>query len=283
MRTLPGMRTRVLSAAAAALLVVGALAGCTASAGSSASSGGGSVARIASGESAAGSAAKATADRSVVTTGSLQLVAEHPVAVAGRITDLVGRAGGRVASSTEDPTGTPSARLTLRIPSAAFPRLLRAIEREGDSVRDVSIGSTDVTARVTDYGVRIANLRTSIARLQQLLSKATSSSALVEIESALTDRQGKLEQLLAEQRALADQVASATLTVSIVVPAAAPKAGPTDFLGGLVAGADGLLRTAAALAVGFGIALPWQAVLAVLGGIVAVVVRRVRRTRPTSA
>jgi len=278
------MRTRVLSAAAAALLVVGALAGCTASGGGSSASSGGSVARVASGEGAAAPAAKgATADRAVVTTGSLQLVAEHPIAVAGRITDLVEGAGGRVASSTEDPTGTPSARLTLRIPSVAFPRVLSAIEREGDSVRDVSIGSTDVTARVTDYGVRIANLRTSISRLQQLLSKATSSSALVEIESALTDRQGKLEQLLAEQRTLGDQVAAATLSVSIVVPAAAPKAGPTDFLGGLVAGADGLLRTVAALAVGLGIVLPWLAVLGALGGAAALVVRRVRRARPTSA
>lgn len=161
--------------------------------------------------------------------------------------------------------------------------MLGAIEREGDSVRDVSIGSSDVTARVTDYGVRIANLRTSISRLQQLLSKATSSSALVEIEGALTDRQGRLEQLLAEQRTLGDQVAAATLTVSIVVPAAAPKAGPTDFLGGVVAGADGLLRTAAALAVGLGVVLPWLVVLGALGGVAALVVRRVRRRRPTSA
>jgi hypothetical protein len=277
------MRTQVLSAAAAVLLVVGALAGCTASSGSSASSGG-SVARVASGEGDAGPATNgARADRSVVTTGSLQLVAEHPIAVADRVTDLVEGAGGRVASSSEDPTGTPSARLTLRIPSAAFPRVLGAIEREGDSVRDVSIGSSDVTARVTDYGVRIANLRASISRLQQLLSKATSSSALVEIEGALTDRQGRLEQLLAEQRTLGDQVAAATLTVSIVVPAAAPKAGPTDFLGGLVVGADDLLRTAAALAVGLGVVLPWLVVLGALGGVAALVVRRVRRTRPTSA
>ncbi|GAA4734571.1 hypothetical protein GCM10025783_00210 [Amnibacterium soli] len=279
------MRTRILPAAAAALLVVGALAGCTASSGGSAASSGGSVGGFVSGEGVAGPAAAkgATADRSVVTTGSLQLVARHPITVAGRITDLVERAGGRVATSSEDPTGTPSARLALRIPAAAFPRVLDAIEREGDAVRDVSIGSSDVTAEVTDYGVRTANLRTSIARLQTLLSKATSSSALVEIEGALTDRQGKLEQLLAEQRTLADQVASATLTVSIVVPAAAPRSGPTDFLGGLVTGADGLVRTAAALAVGVGIVLPWLLVLGAIGGVAGLVVRRVRRARPTSA
>lgn len=285
-RTSPGMRTRVLPAAAAAVLVLAALAGCTAS-GSGGSSGGGSAVdlqagtgRTAAGSSVAGAAA---VDRSIVTTGTLRLVAEHPIRAAARITDLVEAAGGRVARSTEDPADRGSADLVLRIPAAAFPRTLAAIEREGD-VRTATIGSTDVTAKVTDDGVRIANLRTSIARLQTLLSKATSSSALVEIEGALTDRQGKLEQLLGEQRTLRDQVASATLSVSIVVPAAAPQRGPADFVGGVVAGADGLLRTAAAFAVGLGVALPWLVVLGALGAIAAVVVRRVRRReRPTSA
>lgn len=277
------MRTRVLSAAAAALLTIAALTGCTAAGGSAASSGG-SGARIAAGASASGSEAKAAAaDRSVVRTGSLRLVADHPIAAARRITDLVEAAGGTVATADESPSGSASARLRLRIPAAAFDRTLTGIERQG-RVRDVSIGSSDVTARVTDYGVRIVNLRTSIARLQQLLSKATSSSALVEIESALTDRQGTLEQLLAQQRTLTDQVAFATLSVSIVVPAAAPKQGPTDFLGGLVAGADGLLRTAGALAIAFGVVLPWLVVLGALGGAAAVVVRAVRRrARATSA
>lgn len=278
------MRIRVLSAAAAALLIIAALAGCTASGATASSSGSGARAAAGGGGTTSGSIEKAAAaDRSVVTTGSLRLVADHPIDAAGRVTDLVRTAGGSVATAAETPSGSASARLSLRIPAAAFDRTLTAIEHQGH-VRDVSIGSTDVTARVTDYGVRIANLRTSIARLQQLLSKATSSSALVEIESALTDRQGALEQLLAQQRTLADQVTFATLSVSIVVPAAAPEQGPTDFLGGLVAGAGGLLRTAGALAIGLGVALPWLVALGALGAVVAGVVRVVRRrTRATSA
>ena len=213
---------------------------------------------------------------------SLRLVSKDPIAAAARVTDLVEAADGRVARSEEDPSGSASAHLTLRIPAAAFQRTLDAIEHEGE-LRDVSIGATDVTAQVTDYGVRIANLRTSIARLQQLLSKATSSSALVEIEGALTDRQGTLEQLLAQQRTLADQVTYATLSVSIVVPAAAPKVGPADFVTGLVAGWAGLAATVGALGIALGVVLPWVVVLGVLGGIAALVVRARRRARPTSA
>ncbi|WP_375405486.1 DUF4349 domain-containing protein [uncultured Amnibacterium sp.] len=282
------MRTRVVSSVVIAVIAVAALAGCTAGGGSGGASGTSAAGYVADGgtaaSSASGASAKAaSADRSIVTTGSLRLVSKDPIAAAGRVTDLVEAAGGRVARSAEDPSGSASARLTLRIPAAAFQRTLDAIEQEGQ-LRDVSIGATDVTARVTDYGVRIANLRTSIGRLQQLLRTATSSSALVEIEGALTDRQGTLEQLLAQQRTLADQVTYATLTVSIVVPAAAPERGPADFVGGLVTGADSLAATLGGLAIALGVALPWVVVLGALGGVAALVVRAVRRrARPTSA
>ncbi|WP_375389432.1 DUF4349 domain-containing protein [uncultured Amnibacterium sp.] len=291
------MRTRFVTAAAAALIVVTALAGCSASGGGSSSgtSGGGGGVADTSGKAAAGvtgrsassggaaEPAAAPAERAVVTTGSLRLVSDHPIRIAQRITDLVEAADGRIARSSEDPSGRPSAQLSLRIPSDAFQRTLTAIQQQdGVDVRDVQIDATDVTARVTDYGVRIANLRTSITRLQALLAKATSSSALVEIEGALTDRQGTLEQLLAEQRTLTDQVAYATLDVSVVVPAAAPKAGPGDFVGGLVAGFEALAATGSALAVGAGVLLPWVVVLGALGAAAALIARRVRR-RPTSA
>jgi hypothetical protein len=288
------VRTRLLTAALVAAIATAALAGCTAS-GTSAGSGGGSAAGSvtdggkssafqanAAGGSPTGARAPA-ADRSVVTTGTLHLVASSPVQVADRITTLVEAAAGHVARSTEDASGRPSADLTLRIPASVFPDTLTAIKQQGH-VRDVTVNATDVTAQVTDYGVRITNLRTSIARLQQLLSTATSSSALVEIEGSLTDRQGSLEQLLAQQRALADQVTYATLSVSIVTPAAAPRHGPADFLTGLVAGTQGLVATLAALAVALGVALPWALVLGAIGIVVAVVVRAVRRrARPTSA
>ena len=294
---------RSVSGIAVVLLSVGALTACT-SAGGSATSAAGSgevdfqsssgrlpaaqdrSATSSGGSSGSGGAAQqAAADRSVVTTGSLRLIAEKPIQVADRVQALVQQAGGSVARASEDPSGRPTAQLTLRIPSDAFPRVLAAIEEEGDEVRDVTIDATDVTSRVTDYAVRIANLRTSIARLQGLLRQADSSAALVEIEGALTARQTSLEQLLAQQRTLSDQVASATLTVAVVTPAAAPKkTGPGDFPAAVATGAAALAAFAGAAAIGFGLALPWLAVLALLGG-AAVAVRRGlrRRHRPTSA
>lgn len=286
-------RSRSVPVVVAALLVAAALAGCTASGAASGGcgssgvefqSGSGRMSADSATDTSAASKAdqKVPADRSIVTTGSLRLVTDRPIRAAQRITELVLDADGRVARSDQDPGDRASASLQLRIPAAAFQRVLGAIEQQGD-VRDVSIRATDVTAKVTDYGVRIANLRTSITRLQELLGKATSSTALVQIEGALTDRQGNLEQLLAEQRALADEVAFSTLSVSIVVPAAAPNTGPSDFLAGLVSGTRALVETVAAITVGLGVALPWLVVLGALGTAGAVVTRTVRRRARASS
>ena len=278
-------RSRLVPIAVVALLSTGALTGCTSSGSAAGGSGSAGSAAAPAARSASGSssALKAAAvDRSVVTTGSLRLVAAHPIRVADRVVDLVEAAGGQVALNRQDPSGRPSADLTLRIPAEGFPATLDDIERQGD-VRDVSIRSTDVTARVTDTATRVANLRTSIARLQQLLARADSSSALVEIEGALTERQGSLEQLLAEQRTLADQVDLATLTVAVVPPAAASASGPVDFLAGLATGTRGLVAALGALAVGLGLALPWLVLLAALAAAALGVRRLVRRTRASSA
>ena len=89
----------------------------------------------------------------------------------------------------------------------------------------------------------------------------------------------ELESLLAQQSALADQVALSTITVSIASAAIAPSA-PTTFLDGLAAGWGALVAAAGAVAVAAGAALPWLAVLGILALGIVVVARR-RTTRPS--
>ena len=274
---------RAVVVALLSALCVAALAGCTA-AGSS-SSAGGSVAGVASGAGrGAPSQGKSasTADRSVVTTGTLDLVATDPVGVADAIATIVTGSGGRVQARDEHPKRPASADLTVRIPSAAFESTLTAIEHRA-TVRGVSIHSSDVTAQVTDYGVRIANLRTSIARLQTLLARATDTTALVEIESSLTTRETDLEQLLAQQKDLTDQVSYATLAITLESPAIVHPGPPSTFFSGLVAGVTALVRTAAAIAVLLGVLLPWVVALGLLALVGWWVVRLVRRRARASA
>ncbi|HEY0374995.1 MAG TPA: DUF4349 domain-containing protein [Amnibacterium sp.] len=281
MSTFPARRSR--RAAAIALLsalTVAALAGCTASGGSGAAS---MTSRGEVSASAGGAKPAAAADRAVVTTGTLDLVATDPVATADAVATIVAGSGGRVQARDEHPTRPASADLTVRIPSAVFDSTVTAIEHRAKSVRSVSIHASDVTSQVTDYAVRITNLRTSITRLQALLARASDTAALVEIESSLTTRQTDLEQLLAQQKDLGDQVSFATLAITLESPAIAHPGAPSTFLSGLIAGVTALVGTAGAIAVLLGVLLPWVVTLAALAAVGWWAVRLVRRRTRASA
>jgi hypothetical protein len=282
---------RLTGIAALAALTGALLAGCTSGGGGSGSSSGGgsggvafqtSEGRGAAAPAAGGKADLAAADRAVVRTGSLDLTAKDPVHAANAITAIVTGAGGHIDTVTEDPTGDASSSLTARIPADAFDRTLAAIKDEG-TVRNVSLHATDVTSQITDYRVRISGLRTSITRLQTLLAKAGSTTALVEIESSLTTRETDLEQLLAQQKALSDQVSYATLTIAVHEPSLARSAPPSSFLTGLAAGWEALVAVGASLIVGIGVVLPWAVALGALGLVALLVVRLVQRIRKRAA
>lgn len=260
-------------------MVVGPLTGCTSAATSAASSSG-------SGGGSTGGAAsltidnqKTSVDRSITIAGDLQLSAANPIGAAQAVAGIVTGAGGRVQTDDTHPTGrSASADLTVRIPSAVFPATLKAIERQG-RVAAVSVRSTDVTSRVTDYAVRLTGLRTSIARLQTLLAKSTTTTDLVQIESSLTTRQTDLEQLLADQKGLTDQIAFSTLSVTIRSPDAVAAPAPETFAGGFGAGFAGLVAALGWAIVVVGVLLPWLIALAVVVIVVLGVRRLVRRSR----
>ena len=267
-----------------ALLSVGLLTACTSAAMSASSSGsrdGAHPAALSAGgaASAAIDLQKAAVDRSITITGDLQLSAADPIGAGRAVAGIVTGAGGRVQTEDEHPNGRRgSADLTVRIPADAFPATLKAIEGQGN-VLDVSVRSTDVASRVTDYVVRLAALRTSVARLQTLLAKSTTTTDLVQIESSLTTRQTALEDLLADQKGLTDQIAFSTLSVTIRSPSAAAAPAPDTFASGFGAGFAGLVATLGWAVVMVGVLLPWLIALVVVVITVLGARRLVRRSR----
>ena len=99
----------------------------------------------------------------------------------------------------------------LRIPSANLDATLADLKRLG-TVETATLNATDVTAQSKDIDGRITALQTSVDRLLALMAKATTTADLITIESTLSDRQGQLDSLRAQQKALADQVAMSTIT-----------------------------------------------------------------------
>jgi hypothetical protein len=284
--------TGLILAAAAALGLI-ALAGCSdGGADQSASSGGGraSTSRDGTGEQAPAAGPKAPGStpqaRAIPDTKAEVKTATMTVRVANvrratqRAEDLATAAGGTIAAeeTTVDPehAADTSARLTLRVPNSEFARLLRSLAAVG-AVLDQNQSTVDVTSQVVDVDARLASQRESVARVRALLSRATSIADIVRIEAELASRQADLESLEAQQKALADRTAQATVTVSFIEKSAAAISdkGERGFLVGLRNGWDAFTGAVAVGLTALGAALPFL----VLAGVITVPVLLVWRSR----
>jgi uncharacterized small protein (DUF1192 family) len=219
-------------------------------------------------------------DRSVVTTGTMTITADKPLDAAREAVRIVEGAGGRVDARTEKaPTkdNQGSASLSLRIPSSALTSTLDELRGLGDKP-DVALSSVDVTTEAHDLDARISALRASVERLTALLASATDTKVLIELESAISERQGNLESMEAQQRTLADQVSLSTLDLSLISVTDAPVEQPDTFWSGLAAGWGAFTGFVGFLLVAAGVLLPWTLAAAAIAAVVVVVVR-VRRRR----
>jgi len=215
-------------------------------------------------------------DESIITTAYAFLTGDDPASVADEVeqrsTAAQGKIDGRSATSDNDGNVT-SVSLTVRIPAAEVDSFLTGLD-EIATVHNLSQNSTDVTLTVTDYEARISALESSIARFTALENSAKTTTDLIEIESALAERQAQLEQLQSEMRYYRDQIALSTVQIEIGLPDSATDPIPDDFWGGIVAGWNGLLAFFGGTLVAFGMAIPWLPVIAGLAWLGRWLVRR---------
>jgi hypothetical protein len=267
---------RLLTVLVLASMAGWALVGCAAggSGGAESASGGQAPA-----QEAAASTDADDPDTAVVITGRISIVAEDPIAAAADATAIVSDAGGRVSGRTEraaEDGGQASAELTLRIPADAIEDVRTDLAGLG-AVKETSLESTEVGATQRDLDARITTLRASIARYTDWLGTAAETSDLIELESAIAERQSELEGLEAQSRSLEDQVAMSTITLSLVSEYVPVETAPKDFGDALTVGWDGFIAFWGAMLIGIGMALPWLALLAVIAVLVIWLVVRGRR------
>lgn len=237
-----------------------------------------------SGDGKAGDAQDgADAVREIIATGSATVEVDDILVASEDLTALAQDAGGYVeqldADEADDGSNDePTARghLTLRVPAGALEGLLERLEDVGD-VSDTSLSREDVTDQAVNLRARVAATSASVERLRELMSQSGSVSDLIEVETALSERQAQLESYTAQLAGLEDRVAMSSLQVDLTLEAAAEQADPANFGDGLFAGWNGLLITLNGVIVAIGFLLPWLALLALAGGIVWGVLRVVRR------
>jgi hypothetical protein len=153
-------------------------------------------------------------DTKIVRTGSLQLTVADPDKAVIAARDAIRALGGYIgASQAQRSDDKIIATVTYRIPVARWEDALDAIRHLGTEIAEQT-DATEVTGQLVDIDARIRNLKASEVALVGYVEKAAKTSDLLEIEARLTDTRGQIERLTAQQSALADQAAMATLTVT---------------------------------------------------------------------
>jgi hypothetical protein len=145
------------------------------------------------------------------------------------------------------------------------------------------VSTVDVTQRVADVTSRVASASAAIAQLRDLYRRATKVRDVIAVETQLASRESDLEALQAQQRALSNETALATINLHLVTAAKAkPKPPPanryTGFVGGLERGWHAFTTALTWLAVALGTLLPF---LAVMFAVAVVAWQLRRRLRPS--
>ena len=225
-------------------------------------------------------------EREVITTGYVTITVESPQDAAAQAIRIAEAAGGRIDGRSEyAPRGEDggSATLTLRVPSKDLAKTLDKLRELGD-VQEVSLNSSDVTMESRDLDARISALSASVDRLLALLANASDTDTLIQLETAISDRQAELESLESQRRFLSDQVSLSTIQLNLVTEQVVPDPEPGDFFSGIVTGWNGFVAFFSGLIVVIGVLVPWLIFGAVIAGIVLLIVRsRRRKVAPNGA
>lgn len=291
--------TRVLSAAAAGLLLI-AVAGCSADSSGVSTGGGPSEVQVLpaeplpeglvaetlpdlSSEPFPGSpeVADQATSRSIVRGASIEIVVKSAQDSAAEAADVAAQHGGSVSSQSlsNDIGSNSTAQLLIRVPSDKLADALDDLGSLGD-VRFEQRSADDVTETHVDLQARAEALQASIDRLTALMEGATSTSDLIEAETALTERQQQLDGLRAQLEALEGQIDQADIWVMLTESSALPGGGPQSFWDAIMTGFASIGAFFAAVYIGAGVALPWLVLVAAIILVIVVAVRvRKRRAR----
>ena len=216
----------------------------------------------------------------IIRTGYLSLSVDSPADTADEITEVVEAAGGRIASRSDyTPVdyGQPSSYLEARIPYGVLDATVASLQDLGD-VQEVSLNTVDVSLQKVDLDARIQVLEAAITRLNELLAEAASTSDLIAVESALSERQAELDSLQSQRDYLSDQTLLATLSISLITPENAMPADPDGFVDGIIRGWESILAFFAGVIVWAGVLVPWLGLV----GLIVVLGIVVRKVRPRS-
>jgi len=233
----------------------------------------------------------ATTDRvaapaSIIYTAQLTARAASVSQAAASAAGIAEQSGGYVAQENTSAGTGATATVTLKIPVTAYPAVLGQLSAAVGKQLSLTEQAQDVTEQVADVTSQVTSDQAAIAQLRTLLARAGSVGALLDVQNQINSEESALEQMQAQQRALASQTSYATVTVTILGPKAGPavrhKAKPSSpgLAGGAKAGWHALAITVGWALTVLAAVAPFAAIAA-LAGFAVYRTRRWRRNRPS--
>ena len=160
--------------------------------------------------------------RDIIFTADLT-VAVNDVAAAGEeATRLIQGLGGFLFGQRTVGSPEPTSVLTFKIQPEQFQEALRLLGSIGE-IRTQNVSAHDVTERIVDLESRISTATASVERLRALIVQAIDIKAIIELENELLARETQLETLRGQLRTLEDQVALATIVLTLTEAATRPE------------------------------------------------------------
>ena len=237
--------------------------------------------------SAANGEMQETAESKIIRTVSLSLGSGTFTQDLETLQGLCQEAGGwisYISVSGDEAQASRRASLTLRVPEEKLDAFLQGAGELGRVISQTETAQ-DVTASYQDIAARLATQQAKMERLQALMSETATLSELLELESAIADTQYTLDSLQSQLNQTDDQVAYATVDVSLREESSADAVTTRELslgerlLAGLKTGWDTFWSFCKDMLVFLSAALPYLAVLAVIVIPVRIILRKKRHER----
>jgi hypothetical protein len=224
-----------------------------------------------------GSAQAAAIDQKLIRSGELQVQVGNVEEAVRRADSIVQTNGGLVTDGRNiaDDNNRQRAHLTLRVPADRFRSTMDALKTLGVVKSDAS-AQQDITKAYFDVQTRLSVKEQALGRLRRLLADRTGGlSDVLEVEREITRVVAEIEQMKGERRYYDNQVALATITVTLFEPGAL-RAASTMSIGSAFGQSLAVLNTSMGwLVYLLTFVAPWIA----LASLVWWLVRAVRRRR----
>jgi hypothetical protein len=154
--------------------------------------------------------------RLVIKSATVSIQVEGVAAAEAQIRARAEQLGGYVVSvQTNGSDAYMSSLVIFRVPAERFEEAMSGVEGLARKVLSRSVGGEDVTEEFVDLGSRLRNLEATRDRLLDLLSKATRVEDALQVNQALTDVQGQIEQIQGRMKYLSQSAAFSTITADL--------------------------------------------------------------------